>query len=155
MVDVPVLVAVAALAEIVVFVAVGGAIGVLPAIGLLLATSVIGFAVLRGQGGRAFLAIGEAMRARRDPQREIAQGLLVTVAGLLLVIPGFLTDLAGLVLLAPPVRALVGRRAARRTVHPGGPVRAAGPAGSTGSLVVDAPAFEVHDAAHDSNHPRN
>ncbi|WP_188316374.1 FxsA family protein [Solihabitans fulvus] len=131
----PVLLPLAALAEIIAFVAVGQAIGVLPAILLLLATSVIGVALLGRQGARAFAALREAVGARRNPQREVADGALLTVAAVLVVLPGFLTDLVGFALLVPAVRRFLSGRVARRVV------RHVAPPGA--GMVVDAAGFAV------------
>lgn len=94
------------LAEIAGFVAVGRLIGVLPTIALVIATSLLGSLMLRIQGLGALARIGEEVRAGRNPGREMAHGVMIAMAGLLLLLPGFLSDLAGLLLFIPPVREL-------------------------------------------------
>ncbi|MBA2472785.1 MAG: exlusion protein FxsA [Pseudonocardiales bacterium] len=105
--------------ELTVLIAVGHAIGVLATIGLLIVTSLVGVILLRHEGARTLRAFVEALRARKPPHRELLDGMLITAAGVLIVVPGFVSDLLGLLLLLPPTRALVRRRilrsASRRT----------------------------------------
>ncbi|MFZ0121519.1 MAG: FxsA family protein [Pseudonocardiaceae bacterium] len=110
---------VATIVELTVLIAVGHAIGVLATIGLLILTSLVGAVLLRSEGARALGAVVEALRARRPPHRELLDGMLITAAGVLIIVPGFVSDLLGLLLLLPPIRSLVRRRilrsASRRT----------------------------------------
>ncbi|MGH3420852.1 MAG: FxsA family protein, partial [Streptosporangiaceae bacterium] len=62
---------------------------------------------------RTLGAFVEAIRARKPPHRELLDGMLITAAGVLVVVPGFVSDLFGLLLLLPPTRALVRRRILR------------------------------------------
>jgi UPF0716 protein FxsA len=101
-------------AEIAVLVAIGQAIGVLVTILLLIAVSAVGVAMLRRQGVRTLTAFGDAVRNRRDPGPEMADGMLVGVAAGLVLFPGFVSDVLALFLLFPPTRALVRRRLLRR-----------------------------------------
>lgn len=92
------------LVEMAILIEVGARIGSWPTIGLVVGTALLGVALLKRQGfatllrGQARLAAGEL------PLREIAEGLLLAVAGALLLTPGFVTDCCGFVLLAPPPR---------------------------------------------------
>lgn len=95
--------------EIAVILSVGRWIGALPTVALLLASAVLGGWLLRREGGRAWRAFRAAVRLRRPPAVEVAEGVLVVVGGLLMVLPGYLTDLLGMLLLLPPTR----RRGAR------------------------------------------
>ena len=62
------------------------------------------------------------LAARRVPSEELVDGMVVLVAGLLLLVPGFLSDIVGLLLLLPPVRAVIRRRAlVRLSVRVTGP----------------------------------
>lgn len=97
------------LVEIVLFVLVARWLGVAPTILLVLATSLLGGWLLRRGGLRAWRGLRAAGVAGRPPGPEVSQGLLGLLSGALLVVPGFLTDLVGLVLLAPPVRRVAGR----------------------------------------------
>jgi UPF0716 protein FxsA len=106
---VPILVVllVAGVVEIGVLVALGQAIGVLPTLGLLVAAAVLGTWLLRREGRRTLREFREAARLRRSPDREISDGVLIAAAGILIILPGFVSDVAGLLLLLPPVRAVL------------------------------------------------
>jgi len=97
------------LAELYVLIQVGQAIGTLPTIGLLLLDSILGSLLLRFQGRAAWRRFNEALRDRRPPAREVLDGALVIFGGALLLTPGFLTDVLGVLLLLPPTRAVVRR----------------------------------------------
>ena len=90
--------------EILVIVAVGQAIGGWQTFLLLVATSLLGAWLIRGEGGRAWRALEQALRSGRMPAREIADGVVVLVGGSLLLLPGFVTDLLGLLLVLPFTR---------------------------------------------------
>lgn len=94
-------------AEIAALIWVGGAIGVLPTIGLLLVGSVLGDALLRREGRRTMQALRQASRQHRPASTELADGALLGVGAFLLLIPGFVSDLAGLLLILPPTRWLL------------------------------------------------
>ncbi len=74
---------------------------------LIVATSALGAWIVGHEGRRRWRALDEAVRAGRPPQREVADGILVLVGGLLLLLPGFVSDVLGLVLVLPFTRALV------------------------------------------------
>jgi UPF0716 protein FxsA len=95
--------------EIYVIVKVGELIGVLPTLALLLADALLGSLLLRHQGRGAWRRFNAALAERRFPGREVADGLMIAVGGTLLLTPGFVTDVFGLVLLVPPTRAIVRR----------------------------------------------
>jgi UPF0716 protein FxsA len=97
------------IAELYVIIEVGGAIGVLPTLGLLVADSLLGAALLRSQGRAAWRRFNEALAAGRVPGREVFDGAMVILGGAFLLTPGFITDAFGLLLLLPPTRALVRR----------------------------------------------
>jgi UPF0716 protein FxsA len=106
------------IAELYVIIQVGQAIGVLPTIAILIADSIIGAVLLRAQGRTAWRRFNAAVSEGRLPTREVLDGVLVIAGGLALVTPGFLTDIVGILFLAPPTRALIrrvflGRLAAR------------------------------------------
>jgi UPF0716 protein FxsA len=85
----------------------GSRFGFLATLALVLITGIVGATVARAQGMQALQRIQAAVLEGRPPAREIVDGVLVLVGGLLLLTPGILTDVAGLLLLLPPVRALV------------------------------------------------
>lgn len=93
--------------EIALFIQVGGLIGALPTIGLVILSSVLGISVMRRQGMLAAMDVQRAMQEFRDPARPMAQGALMMIAGLLLLVPGLFTSALGLLLLVPLVRNLL------------------------------------------------
>lgn len=123
-----VLVGLWALAEVVVLVLVASWIGVGWTVLATLATTALGWALLARQGTRALAELRERTRERRPPGRALGDAGLIAVGGLLMVLPGFLGDVVGLLCLLPPtrfvVRGLLGRAvAARLPVELRGPVR--------------------------------
>lgn len=98
------------IAEIAVFLVVGGAIGALPTIGLIVLTAIIGTVLLRRQGTAAFARLQEDIRANRVPAAAIGHALTVAIAGFLLLTPGFITDAVGFLLFVPAVRGALWRQ---------------------------------------------
>jgi UPF0716 protein FxsA len=95
------------LAEIFVAIKVGESIGVLWTLLLLIAGWPIGAWALRSRGRAAWRRLSMAVSEGRAPGREVLNGALVVIGGLLLMIPGFITDVLGILALAPPTRALM------------------------------------------------
>lgn len=93
--------------EIWAIIEIGSLIGVWPTVALLIADAVLGSLLLRHQGRGAWRRFNQALAERRFPGREVADGLLVAIGGTLLLTPGFVTDIFGLILLIPPSRAIV------------------------------------------------
>ncbi len=102
--------------EVFVFIEVGHAIGWLWAVALLLGTSVLGVQLLRIQGRAAIERVTLAVSERRMPARAAIDGALGFLGGVLLVIPGFVTDFLGALLILPATRALGRRWISRRYV---------------------------------------
>jgi len=105
------------IAELAVIIVVGQHIGVLWTVVLLLASAVIGSWLLRREGRRTWRALQEALAAGRVPTREVADGALVIVGAALMVAPGFITDVVGMLCLIPPTRAMLRRVLATATVR--------------------------------------
>ncbi len=82
-------------------------IGLGPTLALVVGTGIVGASAVRRQGARAWRAIQVALDEGRAPSAEIAHGVLILVGGVLLITPGILTDLVGLILMIPVVRELV------------------------------------------------
>jgi UPF0716 protein FxsA len=101
------------IAELYVIIKVGEAIGLLPTLALLLADALLGSMLLRHQGRAAWIRFNRALAEGRLPHKEVFDGVLVIMGGALLLTPGFLTDILGLILLIPPTRALVRAMSAR------------------------------------------
>jgi len=95
------------LVEVGAFVAVAMQIGVLAAIGLAFLTSIVGGILLRIQGVSTILRMQQVIQAGGKPGRQLVDALMIALAGMLLILPGFVTDLFGLLLFMPPVRNLV------------------------------------------------
>ncbi len=95
--------------EIAGFIVVGRQIGVLPTIGLILLAIVAGVLLLRAQGSGIVTRIRAAAAEGTVPGRDLAHGAMIMLAGVLLVIPGFISDIIGLLLFIPPVRSLIWR----------------------------------------------
>jgi UPF0716 protein FxsA len=95
------------IAELYVLIQIGQAIGVLPTIAVLILDSVLGAALMRSQGRAAWTRFNAALAEGRVPGREVMDGALVIFGGALLLTPGFLSDILGLILLLPPTRAVV------------------------------------------------
>lgn len=125
------------IAELYVIIQIGSLIGVWPTIALLLADALLGSLLLRHQGRGAWRRFNAAIAERRFPGREVADGLLIAVGATLLLTPGFLTDIVGLIFLIPPTRAIVRRLmrgyVGRRFVVVGMP----GSGGSAGSATAN------------------
>ncbi|MCW2600671.1 MAG: FxsA cytoplasmic rane protein [Frankiales bacterium] len=111
--------------EIYVLIQVGQAIGALPTVALLIADAVLGTWLFKREGRKAWTAFRRALEARRVPGKEVADGALVVLGGALLVTPGFVTDVFGVLCLLPPTRALL-----RRLLTGVVTARLLGPAGS-------------------------
>lgn len=128
------------LLEIYMLVQVGQVIGVWWTILLLVADSVLGAWLIRREGGRAWVGLNEALASGRMPARELADGGLILVGGTLMLAPGFVTDLFGMVLILPFTRPLMRRVltqvVTRRLLVGGLPQDAARPgSGSQGPVV--------------------
>lgn len=92
------------IAEIAVFVKIGGQWGLWPTIGAVFATAVAGSILIRHQGVAVFRQVQHEMGAGRLPARQIFDGLCLLIAGALLLTPGFITDSVGFLLLVPLAR---------------------------------------------------
>jgi UPF0716 protein FxsA len=119
--------------ELAVILQVGQAIGALETVALLIAVSVVGSWLVKREGVGVLRRISGAVQGGRVPGRELADGALIILAGALLITPGFLSDVLGILLLLPPVRAavrpvLLGALAKRAIgVRTTGPGRGRGP----------------------------
>ena len=99
--------------EILLFVEVGGLIGVWPTLGSILGTALLGGLILRHQGLATLSRVRAQIERHEIPVAEILDGMALLVTALLLLTPGYVTDALGFVLLVPPLRHLVLRRAVR------------------------------------------
>jgi len=83
-------------------------------IALVLLTGIVGAALARYEGLRCWRRVHQEMAAGRLPGDPLLDGLMILIAGALLVTPGILTDLLGFALLTPPLRRLLKNRIKRR-----------------------------------------
>jgi UPF0716 protein FxsA len=104
------------IAELYVIIKVGEAIGLVPTLALLVLDAILGSMLWRQQGRAAWIRFNRAIAENRLPHKEVFDGVLIIFGGALLITPGFLTDILGLILLIPPTRALV-RTFASRSVR--------------------------------------
>jgi UPF0716 protein FxsA len=100
--------------EIYVIIQVGQAIGALWTIALLIADSILGSLLMKSQGRAAWRRFQLALAEGRPPAREVIDGVLVIFGGAFLLTPGFCSDIFGVLLLAPPTRAVIRRVLVRR-----------------------------------------
>jgi UPF0716 protein FxsA len=133
-------------AEVFVAIKIAEAIGVLAMLLLLIASWPVGTWALRSRGRAAWRRLGEAVAARRPPGREVLDGALILLGGLLMIVPGFITDALGAFLLLPPTRALM-RRVLVRNLQSRIVVRAT-------AFTRGATPYDVDSTATDVDQPR-
>jgi UPF0716 protein FxsA len=104
-------------AEIYVLLQVGHAIGVVNTLGLLILISVVGAWLAKREGLGVLRRMQRSIDAGRVPGTELVDGFLILLAGALMLTPGFLTDILAILLLLPPVRAVVRRELRRRVAR--------------------------------------
>lgn len=104
-------------AEIYVLLQVGQAIGVVNTLGLLVLISVVGAWLAKREGLGVLRRMQRSIDAGRVPGTELVDGFLILLAGALMLTPGFLTDILAILLLLPPVRAVVRRELRRRVAR--------------------------------------
>jgi len=106
-----------AVAEVAAFIAVAHAVGGGWALLMILGASLVGLTLLRREGMRGWRRLREVAESGRPPGAQVSNSLIGLLGALLLAVPGFVSAAAGLVLLAPPVRALARRGVERATVR--------------------------------------
>lgn len=102
------------LVELALLLWVGKEIGVWATLGLVIITGVVGASLAKLQGLGVLRRIREEMARGILPAERLFDGLLILVGGLLLLTPGFLTDILGLLTLIPPTRGALKRWLQRR-----------------------------------------
>ena len=90
--------------EIYLLIEIGSMLGALTAVTLVILTGFLGAFLARMQGLQTLYRIQESLREGRMPSGELLDALLIVIAGLVLLTPGFLTDSAGFLLLIPATR---------------------------------------------------
>lgn len=132
------------IAEVYVVIKVAEAIGVLYTLLLLLAAWPLGSWALRSQGRAAWRRLASAVAEGRPPGREVLNGAMIVAGGVLLMVPGFITDALGLALLLRPTRAVL-RRALVRNFQSRFVVRTVG---------ATSRAYDVDSTARDVDQPQ-
>jgi len=90
--------------EISLFIQVAHVMGVLLTMLLVVFTSCIGVSLVKNQGMKNFMLMQEKLARNESPATEMIKSVSLIIAGFLLLLPGFFTDLLGLLLLLPPVQ---------------------------------------------------
>ena len=114
------------LIEIYLFIEIGSVIGAFKTILLIVATAVIGVALLRQQGLSTMQKVQSQMQRGELPAVGMLEGFMLFFAGALLLTPGFFTDAIGFILLIPPIRRALALWFLERSgtivkMHPGHP----------------------------------
>lgn len=104
---IPFLLLIVPIIEISVFIAIGDRIGVFYTVMMILLTALIGSILLRIEGFRILGQIQKDVAAGKIPTKELSNGVMILIAGVLLLTPGFVTDAIGFLLFLPPVRAAI------------------------------------------------
>ncbi|WP_345874614.1 FxsA family protein [Shewanella algae] len=95
--------------ELSVLIRVGEVLGSWNTVALVILTAVVGVSLVRSQGLSTLMSVQKKLAAGEAPGQEIVEGMMLAMAGILLLIPGFVTDLIGLILLTPITRAPLAR----------------------------------------------
>ena len=106
----------APLVELYVLIAVGREIGAGPTIGLAILTAVIGAWLLRWQGLSTLNRVQQSLQAGELPAVELVEGVILLLTGVMLLTPGFITDVIGFLLLVPLIRRFLAAGLAGRMV---------------------------------------
>lgn len=118
---IPLLLLAIPLLEIAAFIVIGGQIGVLATLAMVFVTAVIGSILLRVQGFGLINRIRTETEQGRVPGRELVHGVMILIAGVLLLTPGFVTDALGFLLFVPAIRDIGWRLVKDRVVVAVGP----------------------------------
>lgn len=90
--------------EIALFIKIGGWLTLWPTLAIVVGTALLGTSLVKRQGRQVLSELRRSINDVRDPSEPLAHGAMILVAGVLLLTPGFLTDVIGLLLLIPWVR---------------------------------------------------
>ncbi|ANO33909.1 FxsA family protein [Vibrio breoganii] len=100
--------------EIGLFIQVGGFLGVWTTIFLVILTALIGASLVRSQGIATLLSVQSRLQQGEMPAQQIIEGVMLAVAGMLLLTPGFMTDALGMLVLLPKPRAIIAQQLMKR-----------------------------------------
>ncbi|MEO9494069.1 MAG: FxsA family protein [Vibrio splendidus] len=96
--------------EIGLFIQVGGFLGLWPTIALVLITAFVGASLVRSQGIQTLMSVQGRLQQGEMPAQQILEGVMLAVAGVLLLTPGFMTDALGMLVLLPAPRAMIAKK---------------------------------------------
>lgn len=125
--------------EIALFIQVGGVLGVWPTIALVLLTAIVGASLVRSQGLQTLLTVQQRLAQGQLPAQQILEGVMLAVAGVLLLTPGFFTDILGMLVLLPAPRAYLAKQLMSRVV--------------VGNIHASGAGFEQRNPFHDRANP--
>ncbi|EJL6552611.1 FxsA family protein [Vibrio cholerae] len=125
--------------EIALFIQVGGVLGVWPTIALVLLTAIVGVSLVRSQGLQTLLTVQQRLAQGQLPAQQILEGVMLAVAGVLLLTPGFFTDILGMLVLLPAPRAYFAKQLMSRVV--------------VGNIHASGAGFEQPNPFHDRANP--
>ncbi len=125
--------------EIALFIQVGGVLGVWPTIALVLLTAIVGASLVRSQGLQTLLTVQQRLAQGQLPAQQILEGVMLAVAGVLLLTPGFFTDILGMLVLLPAPRAYFAKQLMSRVV--------------VGNIHASGAGFEQPNPLHDRANP--
>ncbi|MUH68861.1 FxsA family protein [Vibrio cholerae] len=125
--------------EIALFIQVGGVLGVWPTIALVLLTAIVGASLVRSQGLQTLLTVQQRLAQSQLPAQQILEGVMLAVAGVLLLTPGFFTDILGMLVLLPAPRAYFAKQLMSRVV--------------VGNIHASGAGFEQPNPFHDRANP--
>ncbi|MEZ8167531.1 FxsA family protein [Vibrio tasmaniensis 1F-187] len=122
--------------EIGLFIQVGGFLGLWPTIALVLITAFVGASLVRSQGIQTLMSVQGRLQQGEMPAQQILEGVMLAVAGVLLLTPGFMTDALGMLVLLPAPRAMIAKKMMEKMVvtNMSGGFHAGGQAGFGQSL---------------------
>ncbi|EGR4132185.1 membrane protein FxsA [Vibrio cholerae] len=125
--------------EIALFIQVGGVLGVWPTIALVLLTAIVGASLVRSQGLQTLLTVQQRLAQGQLPAQQILEGVMLAVAGVLLLTPGFFTDILGMLVVLPAPRAYFAKQLMSRVV--------------VGNIHASGAGFEQPNPFHDRANP--
>ncbi|WP_407331966.1 FxsA family protein [Enterovibrio sp. 27052020O] len=96
--------------EIALFIQVGGVLGLWPTVALILLTAIVGASLVRSQGLQTLITVQQRLQQGELPAQQIVEGVMLAVAGVLLLTPGFMTDAMGMAFLLPWPRAWLAKQ---------------------------------------------
>ncbi len=100
--------------EIILFIQVGDFLGVWPTVTLVLVTAFVGASLVRSQGIQTLMSVQSRLQQGEMPAQQIVEGVMLAVAGVLLLTPGFMTDALGMLVLLPAPRAKIAQGLMKR-----------------------------------------